>query len=106
MDQAAGELHHEHRTLISLVPDGARSGSATSFGKQGLAASPTEARGQRPERQDFLTEDLMRYDRLPGLLVLCSLLPAGIVRGKLGGRDRTTGTPLPTVRRVEDVLSP
>ena len=101
-----GELHREHRALISLVPDGAQSGSATSFGKQGLAVLHTVARGQRPEPQDFLTEDLMRYDRLPGLLVLCSLLPAGTVQGQTEGTRPDYRNPaLPTVRRVEDLLS-
>ena len=35
----------------------------------------------------------MRYDRLPGLLVLCSLLPAGTVQGQTGGG--ATGLPEP-----------
>ena len=48
----------------------------------------------------------MRYDHLPGLLVLCYLLPAGTVQGQTEGARPDYGNPtLPTARRVEDLLS-
>ncbi len=48
----------------------------------------------------------MRYDRLPGLLVLCSLLGAATVRGQTeGARPDYRNPALPTARRVEDLLS-
>lgn len=48
----------------------------------------------------------MRHDRLPGLLVLCSLLTAGTVRGQAeGARPDYRNPALPTARRVEDLLS-
>src|SRR5262249_6678301 len=48
----------------------------------------------------------MRYDRLPGLLVLCTLLPAGTVRGQTeGARPDYRDPALPTARRVEDLLT-
>jgi beta-glucosidase len=48
----------------------------------------------------------MRYDRFPGLLVLCSLLPAGAVRGQAEGANADYRNPaLPTSKRVEDLLS-
>jgi beta-glucosidase len=48
----------------------------------------------------------MRYDRLPGLLVLCSLLPAGTVRGQTeGSRPDYRDPTLPTARRVADLLT-
>lgn len=48
----------------------------------------------------------MRYDRLPGLLVLCCLLPGGSVRGQTEGAQPDYRNPaLPTARRVEDLLA-
>ena len=48
----------------------------------------------------------MRYDRLPGLLVLCSLLPAGTLEGQAEGvRPDYRNPALSTARRVEDLLS-
>jgi beta-glucosidase len=48
----------------------------------------------------------MKYHRLPGLLVLCSLLPVGNVLGQAAGTRPDYRSPtLPTVRRVEDLLS-
>ena len=48
----------------------------------------------------------MRYDRLAGLLVLCSLLPSRDVQGQTeGARPDYRNPTLPTSRRVEDLLS-
>ncbi len=48
----------------------------------------------------------MRYDRLPGLLVLCSFLPAATVWGQnQAARPDYRDPALPTARRVEDLLS-
>lgn len=48
----------------------------------------------------------MRYDRLPGLLVLLCLLPAGTPRGQAhGAQPDYQNRALPTTRRVEDLLS-
>src|SRR5271165_3965796 len=48
----------------------------------------------------------MRYDRLPGLLVFCFLLPAGDGRGQtVGPRPDYQNPALPTARRVDDLLS-
>src|SRR4051794_13115995 len=48
----------------------------------------------------------MRNDRLAGLLVLCSLLPAGTVRAQAeGARPDYRNPSLPRARRVEDLLS-
>ena len=48
----------------------------------------------------------MEYNRFSGLLVLCSLLPAGTVRGQTGGAQKDYRDPaLPTARRVEDLLA-
>ena len=48
----------------------------------------------------------MRYDLLPGLLVLCSLLLAGTAQGQTeGARPAYRNPALPPARRVEDLLS-
>lgn len=48
----------------------------------------------------------MRYDRFPGLLVLCFFLPAGTVHGQtVGVRPGYRDPALPTARRVDDLLS-
>src|SRR5947208_9638088 len=48
----------------------------------------------------------MKYHRLSGLLVLCSLWPAGTVPGQAGGARPDYQNPaLPTARRVEDLLA-
>src|SRR5262245_60973193 len=45
----------------------------------------------------------MGYNRFSGLLVLCSLLPAGTVRGQTGGaRPDYLNAARPTARRGED----
>jgi beta-glucosidase len=47
----------------------------------------------------------MEPNRLSGLLVLCSLLPAGAAQGQTGGARPDYRNPaLPTARRVEDLL--
>src|SRR4051812_7214342 len=47
----------------------------------------------------------MRYDRLPGLLVLCSLLPAGTIQGQTEATRPDYRDPaLPAARRAEDLL--
>jgi hypothetical protein len=64
----------------------AQGGPATPYTTAPYNGGPTVlcpvARGQRPRPHRFRTEDLMKYNRLPGLLVLCSLLSAGSVRGQ------------------------
>ena len=84
-----------------------RSGPAVRVRGQGLAVLHAVDRTRRPRSLSFRTEGLMRYDRLPGLLVLCSLLPAGTVRGASGGGPRPDyrNPALPTARRVEDLLA-
>ena len=48
----------------------------------------------------------MRYNRLPGLLVLCSFLPAGTAQGQTEAiRPDYRNPALPTARRVEDLAS-
>src|SRR5947208_7681433 len=48
----------------------------------------------------------MKYHRLSGLLVLCSLWPAGTVPGQAGGARPDYQDPaLPTARRVDDLLA-
>src|SRR5437763_3779108 len=48
----------------------------------------------------------MEYKRFSGLLVLCSLLPAGTAQGQTGGARPDYRDPaLPTGRRVEDLLA-
>src|SRR5438270_4540766 len=48
----------------------------------------------------------MKSNRASGLLVLCSLLPAGTVPGQTGGARPDYQDPaLPTARRVEDLLA-
>ncbi len=48
----------------------------------------------------------MRYRRFSGLLLLCSLLPAGAVRAQTGGPQPDYRNPaLPTARRVDDLLA-
>jgi beta-glucosidase len=48
----------------------------------------------------------MGFNRFSGLLLLCSLLPAGTVRGQTGGAQPDYRNPaLPTARRVDDLLS-
>src|SRR4051794_1958858 len=84
----------------------ARTGPAMSVGRQALAILHRVARVQCPRPHRSRTEDPIRYDRLPGLLVLCSLLPAGTVRGQTAGARPDYRDPaLPVARRVEDLLS-
>ena len=48
----------------------------------------------------------MDYKRFAGLLVLCSLLPAGTAQGQTGAARPDYRNPaLPTARRVEDLLA-